>query len=52
MLLFWFLSYTLKIVANIQVVQNLLIVIYIEQVWDINIRDDFMIVAVVLYVMR
>jgi len=41
-----------QIVANIQVVQNLLIVIYIEQVWDINIRDDFMIVAVVLYVMR
>jgi hypothetical protein len=42
----------LKIVANIQVVQNLLIVMYIEQAWDISICDDFMIVAVVLYVMR
>jgi hypothetical protein len=42
----------LKIVANIQVVQNLLIVMYIEQTWDISIRDDFMIVVVVLYVMR
>jgi hypothetical protein len=42
----------LKIVANIQVVQNLLIVMYIEQAWDISIRDDFIIVVVVLYVMR
>jgi len=42
----------LKIVANIQVVQNLLIVMYIEQAWDISIHDDFMIVVVVLYVMR
>jgi len=42
----------LKIVANIQVVQDLLIVMYIEQTWDISIRDDFMIVVVVLYVMR
>jgi hypothetical protein len=25
---------------------------YIEQAWDISICDDFMIVAVVLYVMR
>jgi hypothetical protein len=29
-----------------------LIVMYIEQTWDISIRDDFMIVVVVLYVMR
>jgi hypothetical protein len=41
----------LKIVANIEVVQNLLIVMYIEQTCDISIRDDFMIVEVVLYVM-
>jgi hypothetical protein len=25
---------------------------YVEQAWDISIRDDFIIVAVVLYVMR
>jgi len=41
----------LKIVANIQVLQNLLIVMYIEQACDISIHDDFMIVEVVLYVM-